>query len=240
MQVSTCPALLVHDSLDRSVHNITARNIRTFAAFARIWTCQQLPHYTPHWPKELQYPLAWDRVRLWKDADCMGAAAKAASPQATRFLDPVLRTMNYVPLSWGFHQMRRCYKTPQLATGPLSWLSVVPLGNQDPLLGQWDCCEDDNCVTSPRLPAAGLSCPGGQCVASPVLCCVSLSMLCVHPSLRTTLYWSCRPLHLATHCTPPDPDTANTTLAPEPFPLLQQVWDCWQSSTRKHRQTIRY
>ena len=90
-------------------------------------------------------------------------------------------------------------------TGPLSWLSVVPLGNQDPLLGQWDCCEDDNCVTSPRLPAAGLSCPGGQCVASPVLCCVSLSMLCVHPSLRTPLYWSCRPLHLATHCTLPDP-----------------------------------
>ena len=116
--IYTCPALLVHDSLDRNVHNITARNIRTFAAFARIWTCQQLPHYTPHWPKELQYPLAWDRVRLWKDADCMGAAAKAASPQATRFLDPVLRTMNYVPLSWGFHQMRRCYKTPQLVPCP--------------------------------------------------------------------------------------------------------------------------
>ena len=36
------------------------------------------------------------------------------------------------------------------------------------------------------------------------------------------------------------PDTANTTPAPEPCPLLQQVWACWQSSTRKHRLTIRY
>ena len=75
-----------------------------------------------------------------------------------------------------------------------------------------------------------------------VLCIVCISVYVVvstrHYAPHSTE--AAGPLHLATHCTPPDPDTANTTTpAPEPCPLLSSRWACWQSSTHKHRLTVR-